>query len=266
MPAGGRTPGTSPGVRDTAGVTTSREALVGRDEELAFLRDRLGRARSGAGRLVLVCGPAGIGKTRLVEELVADGTEVAWGAAVDDPGMPALWPWTRALRGLPNASAAVASVITGGRESGSAEDAAAATFAADTAVVDALDEHASAAGGLLMASVAYLMDLVPALGDAAQCRLLRDTVEVLVGEMLVVGTGTVFYQGSMARVMGELNLGAGEPAVAIPRFEEGIRVDGLLATGDLARATELARSAARRRHPAHRGHGEGKGRRSADPT
>ena len=44
--------------------------FVGRDAELRRLRDELARARDG-GRVVLVRGEAGIGKTRLVEELVA---------------------------------------------------------------------------------------------------------------------------------------------------------------------------------------------------
>jgi len=47
-------------------------ALVGRDEELAFLRRRWARARDGAGGLVVVAGPHGIGKTRLAAELAAD--------------------------------------------------------------------------------------------------------------------------------------------------------------------------------------------------
>jgi DNA-binding CsgD family transcriptional regulator len=44
--------------------------LVGRSNELSFLRDRCREARLGRGSLVLVSGEAGIGKTRLVEELV----------------------------------------------------------------------------------------------------------------------------------------------------------------------------------------------------
>ena len=69
-------------------VMTSRDPLVGRREELAFLGDRLADARAGSGHVVLVCGPAGIGKTRLVEELAAaaDGMQIGWGGAVDDAG------------------------------------------------------------------------------------------------------------------------------------------------------------------------------------
>ena len=89
-----------------------REPLVGRDAELSFLQHRLAAARAGAGQVVLVCGAAGIGKTRLAEELAASAgdAEIGWGAALDDAGMPPLWPWARAVRDLPAPSAAVAAI------------------------------------------------------------------------------------------------------------------------------------------------------------
>lgn len=130
------------------------EPLVGRDAELEFLRGRLAAARAGAGQVVLVCGAAGIGKTRLAEELAASAgdAQVGWGAALDDAGMPPLWPWTRAVRDLPAPSAAVAAVAAGAvqRRYGSAEDAAAAVFTADTQVVDALAEQTQSGQALLL--------------------------------------------------------------------------------------------------------------------
>jgi DNA-binding CsgD family transcriptional regulator len=155
---------------DTTGMATPRDPLVGRRQELAFLRDRLADARSGSGHVVLVCGPAGIGKTRLVEELAAaaDGMQVSWGGAVDDAGMPPLWPWIRAVRALPAPRTAVASVAAGAaqREYSSAEDTVAATFAADTGVVDAFEEQSRSGPGLLV----VLDDLQWA--DGATLRLL----------------------------------------------------------------------------------------------
>lgn len=49
-------------------VGSGKPPLIGREAELAKLDDALARAASGAGSLVLVCGPAGIGKSRLTEE------------------------------------------------------------------------------------------------------------------------------------------------------------------------------------------------------
>ena len=171
---------------DTCRVVTVREPLVGRDAELAFLRDRLAAARAGAGQVVLVCGAAGIGKTRLAEELAASaGVQVGWGGALDDAGMPPLWPWARAVRDLPAPSAAVAALAAGAlqRRYGSAEDAAAAVFAADTQVVDALAEQAQPGRALLL----VLDDLQWA--DGATLRLLgRVAREVRRLPLLIVGT------------------------------------------------------------------------------
>jgi DNA-binding CsgD family transcriptional regulator len=171
---------------DTTGVVP-QDPLVGRHEELEFLQDRLADARAGSGHVVLVCGPAGIGKTRLVEELVAaaDGMEIGWGAAIDDAGMPALWPWIRVVREMSAPRAAVAAVAAGAvlGEYSSAEDTAAAAFAADTNVVDALEKQSRAGGGLLL----VLDDLQWA--DGATLRLLeRVAPEARRLSVLVVGT------------------------------------------------------------------------------
>lgn len=167
-------------------VPGTADPLVGRRQELVLLRRRLAEARAGTGQLVLVTGPAGIGKTRLVEELVpAAPGPVGWGTALADAGMPALWPWTRALRGLAGPAAAVAALAAGTGERGNAsvEDAAATTFAADTAVLDALADCAAAGPGLLI----VLDDLQWA--DQATLRLLdRLAAEIRRLPLLLVGT------------------------------------------------------------------------------
>ena len=141
--------------------------------------------------MVVICGPAGIGKTRLVEELVSgaeiggtDALAIGWGAALADSGMPPLWPWTRALRALPEPRAAIAAVVAGGvqGEFGTAEDAAAATFATDTAVIDALEAHVAHGDTLLV-----LEDLQWA--DGASFRLLeRVAAEIRRLRLLVIAT------------------------------------------------------------------------------
>jgi putative protein kinase ArgK-like GTPase of G3E family len=71
------------------------DRFVGRQDELDLLRRRLADARTGSGSVIVVSGPAGIGKSRLLEEFVAEAaaTPIVWGSAVADPGAPAPTPW-----------------------------------------------------------------------------------------------------------------------------------------------------------------------------
>ncbi|MEW9530179.1 AAA family ATPase [Microbispora sp. NPDC049125] len=73
------------------------DAFVGREGETAILREGIAGARDGRGGVVLVSGPAGIGKSRLVEEAVAREAAVAWGHCVAEDGAPPLWPWLRVM-------------------------------------------------------------------------------------------------------------------------------------------------------------------------
>jgi DNA-binding SARP family transcriptional activator len=76
--------------------------FVGRERELALLDDALAGARAGRGSLVLLSGEAGIGKSRLTEELAGlastTGARVLWGRCWEAGGAPAYWPWVQALR------------------------------------------------------------------------------------------------------------------------------------------------------------------------
>jgi DNA-binding CsgD family transcriptional regulator len=76
-------------------------ALVGRDGELARVTGLLDDALAGRGRLVLCTGEAGIGKTRLAEELAAAAAArdvpVAWARAADPGGSPPYGLWRLVL-------------------------------------------------------------------------------------------------------------------------------------------------------------------------
>ena len=77
--------------------------FVGRQGELATLTAALEHALAGRGRLVLVGGEPGIGKSRLAEELLGAarprGARVCVGRCWEAGGAPAYWPWVQALRG-----------------------------------------------------------------------------------------------------------------------------------------------------------------------
>jgi len=80
----------------------------------------------------------------------------------------------------------------------------------------------------LAASLFDLTALAPGLDDAAGCCVLRDVISATSGPSPALGAGTVFYAGSAARLIGELDLGCGDYAAAVAHFEEGLRVDSML--------------------------------------
>jgi DNA-binding SARP family transcriptional activator len=89
---------------ETAGAELSSRPLIGRETQVAQLDAALRQAVAGRGRLVLVSGEAGIGKTRLAEELdrqaVQRGAAVLWGRCHEGEGAPAFWPWVQVLRAV----------------------------------------------------------------------------------------------------------------------------------------------------------------------
>src|SRR6266487_1436248 len=76
-------------------------AFVGRDREVAELAAGLEDAAGGRGRLFLVAGEPGIGKTWLAEHLaglaVERGVGVLWGRCWEGGGAPPFWPWTQII-------------------------------------------------------------------------------------------------------------------------------------------------------------------------
>ncbi len=90
------------------GVLALAAQVVGRERELAHLQEALDRARRGTRGVTFICGPAGIGKTTLVDAFLervqaAGGTHVARGQSVEQYGigeayLPVLEAWTHLAR------------------------------------------------------------------------------------------------------------------------------------------------------------------------
>jgi predicted ATPase len=78
--------------------------LVGREQEMAFLRECWQGARAGQGGLILISGEAGVGKTRLVEEVAQrlrwQGVRVLWGRCYEFERVLPYQPVAEALRAI----------------------------------------------------------------------------------------------------------------------------------------------------------------------
>lgn len=96
-------------IETTSGAPHSRgtghwdnSLFVGRQAEMAVLHAALEDVLAGRGRLVLLDGEPGIGKTRMVQEFThhaeARGGLVLWGRCAETPGAPPYWPWSQILR------------------------------------------------------------------------------------------------------------------------------------------------------------------------
>lgn len=76
--------------------------FVGREKEMDELRAGLEDSLSGRGRLLMLVGEPGIGKTRTSEELATyaglRNMQVVWGRCYEGEGAPAYWPWVQIIR------------------------------------------------------------------------------------------------------------------------------------------------------------------------
>lgn len=89
---------------DPSSELARNTGFVGRDRELAHLIEALETRPGGDGPVRLLLGNAGVGKTRLAEELsrlaVAAGTTVVWGHGGSELAAPPFWVWTQIVRAL----------------------------------------------------------------------------------------------------------------------------------------------------------------------
>ncbi len=85
---------------ESGGLTAS--TLVGRLQEMGELKAAVEDARSGHGRLAMLVGEPGIGKTRTVQELASHaeslGVKALWSWCYEEEGAPPYWPWVQLIR------------------------------------------------------------------------------------------------------------------------------------------------------------------------
>jgi DNA-binding winged helix-turn-helix (wHTH) protein/tetratricopeptide (TPR) repeat protein len=78
--------------------------FIGRQDVMGELRADLDQVFSGRGRVAMLVGEPGIGKTRTAEELADQarqrGALVAEGRCHEGEGVPAFWPWVQVLRDI----------------------------------------------------------------------------------------------------------------------------------------------------------------------
>ena len=93
----------APPSQDAAPRRTS-SLFVGRAREMEELRGALMACRGGRRHVVIVAGEAGIGKTRIAEELAGEadalGAKVLWGRSLEEHGGQPYLPWVQILRAL----------------------------------------------------------------------------------------------------------------------------------------------------------------------
>ncbi|PKB73464.1 MAG: hypothetical protein BZY75_01755 [SAR202 cluster bacterium Io17-Chloro-G7] len=78
------------------------QIFIGRQQQMAELTASLDQALSGLGRIVMIAGEPGIGKTRIAQEFASHaeslGAQTFWGWCHEQEGAPPYWPWVQPIR------------------------------------------------------------------------------------------------------------------------------------------------------------------------
>ncbi len=79
-----------------------KQLFVGRTKEMDRLASILEEVIAGEGRMVMLVGEPGIGKTRTAVEFAKlaedQDIEVLWGRCYEGEGAPLYWPWVQVIR------------------------------------------------------------------------------------------------------------------------------------------------------------------------
>jgi tetratricopeptide (TPR) repeat protein len=233
-PASPVSPPAPPGV-PALGTADEPIPLVGRQAELAELLAAYDEAVDDA-RFVVVEGEPGIGKTRLVEELLAGATArhslAVWGRSNEGGAAPALWPWLPVLRAATAlALDAVPEPLVDVLEGGSplvAGQGAAVQFERFDAIGDILER-----AGKERPLVVCLDDLQWA--DPASLALLEFLATRLNRGVLIVATLRTLEVGKVGAVTHTL------AALARRHGSRRMRLRGLVPAGTDALLTAIAR-------------------------
>lgn len=161
--------------------------LIGREPALAVAAAALDGALAGSGRLLLVSGDPGIGKTAVVREIGtiarSRGARVVWTSCPPRGGAPVYWPWSQVVGAVEDGDCArrAAAMLAGSGLAASPDDAT-ARFELHQGVVSALEELAGTTGAVVVMDDLHWADQ-PSLE-------LLDTVARQIGgrPLLVLGT------------------------------------------------------------------------------
>jgi predicted ATPase len=230
--------------------------FVGRAEELARLHELLARAVDGTPLVALVGGEAGIGKTRLVEQLAAaaeeQGVRVLAGGCVPlgEEGLP-LSPVTQALGGLADLDPAEFKVVAGPARQELGRLVPALVWSADAAAgAEVRDASQGRLFELLLGVVGRLATTAPLLWVVEDLhwadRSTRDLLAYLAtylrsGRVLVVGTfrsDELHRRHPLRRLLGELTRNRRVQRLDLARFtraEVAEQLAGLLGADPLTR-------------------------------
>ena len=87
----------APGQHQSPSNPLTFNVFVGRHRAMTQLEATLSEVLSGQGRMVMLSGEPGIGKTRTAQELAtlaeAKSAKVLWGWCYEEEGAPPYWPW-----------------------------------------------------------------------------------------------------------------------------------------------------------------------------